>query len=127
MVSSSPISCEIDKKNKLVITAALGPFTADDIWQVRARLLRDRDFDISFSHLVDLGRLTQAAVTGDQVRRLAESVLFSPESRCAFLARQERISGLSRMLEIHCCLRGDERISVFRERNEALAWLQKKR
>jgi hypothetical protein len=121
-----PIFYRIDKQRKLVITTACGPFSTGDIKQVRAHLLRDPEFDISFSELADLTQVTHTDITGDQMRLLALSVPFSQESRRAFIAREEVLCGIARMIEIHCNFRGDERISVFREYHEALAWLQQK-
>jgi hypothetical protein len=123
-VSPLPISYEVDKRRKLVITTARGPFCADDIRQVRAQLLLDPEFDMSFSELADLTDVTPADITGDQVRLLARSGPFSQESNRPFIARREMIYGLARMFEVHCNFRGDERIGVFRERHEALAWLR---
>ncbi|HLY97706.1 MAG TPA: hypothetical protein VKT33_01435, partial [Candidatus Angelobacter sp.] len=98
----------------------------DDIQQFRAQLLRDPNFDISFFELADLTQVTDTDITGDQVRLLALSGPFSQESCRAFLASQEVIYGIARMFEIHCNLRGDARIRVFREGQEAWAWLEKK-
>jgi hypothetical protein len=119
-----PIFYRIRKERKLVITFVRGPFSAGDIRQVRARLLRDPEFDISFSELVDLTQATQTDITGDQVRLLALSGPFSQESQRAFIVQQEVIGAISGMLQIHCNFRGDERIGVFRQRHEALAWLR---
>ncbi|HET6845092.1 MAG TPA: hypothetical protein VFK06_25915 [Candidatus Angelobacter sp.] len=121
-----PIFYRIDKQRKLVITTACGPFSASDIQQVRAHLLRDPEFDISFSELADLTQVAHTDITGDQMRLLVLSGAFSQESRRAFIAREEVLRGIARMIEIHCNFRGDERISVFSERHEALAWLQQK-
>lgn len=121
-----PISYEIDKKRRLVITTASGPFSADDIRRVRSKLLRDPDFDMTFSELTDLTKVTRADITGDLMRLLVRSGSFSQESNRAFIARQEMIDGLARMFEVHCNFRGDERIGVFHEVHEALAWLWRK-
>jgi hypothetical protein len=99
---------------------------ADDIRHVRAQLLRDPEFDMSFSELADLTEVTHADITGDHVRLLARSGPFSQESNRAFIARPEMIYGLARMFAVHCNFRGDKRIGVFRERHEALAWLRRK-
>jgi hypothetical protein len=121
-----PISCEIDQKRRLIITTVFGLFSADDIRQARAQLLRDPEFDMTFSELTDLTAVTRADITGDQMRLLIRSGPFSQESNRAFIATREMIDGLARMFEVHCNFRGDERIGVFSERHEALAWLRRK-
>lgn len=119
-----PASYEIDKQQRLVTTIASGVLTADDIWDHQKRLTSDKDFDPSFSQLIDFNGVTELAVKIEDVRKLAETSIFSPDAwRALVIERNDLIFGFSRMFEMLRGLKGDHSIRVFRKRNEAIMWL----
>jgi hypothetical protein len=121
-----PSSYVIDKERKLVITTAWGDCKADDVLEFRKQVLRDRDFDPSFSQLADFTGVTKVDVSPDEVRMLATKSPFSTQSRRALVADNQVIFGLSKMFGILRNLRGEKLIRVFRTRSEALDWLLEK-
>jgi hypothetical protein len=121
-----PSSYVIDKERKLVITTAWGDCNADDVLEFRKQVLRDRDFDPSFSQLADFTGVTKVDVSPDEVRMLATKSPFSTQSRRALVADNQVIFGLSKMFGILRNLRGEKLIRVFRTRSEALDWLLEK-
>jgi hypothetical protein len=119
-----PASYEIDKEQRLVMSTASGVLTVDDIWGHQKRLATDKDFDPNFSQLMDFNGVTEVAFETDDVRKFAETSIFSPNSRRALVVqRNDLVFGFSRMFEMLRSLRGDQSIRVFRNRNEALGWL----
>lgn len=119
-----PASYRIDKQKRLVVSSAFGVLTLDDVLKHQQQLLKDRDFDPSFSQLVDLDEVTEVAMATDDVRRIAEKSIFVPGTRRAVVAQKSDVAfGLSRMFEILRNLKGDQGVRVFRDREKALAWL----
>jgi hypothetical protein len=119
-----PASYRIDKQKKLIISTAFGVLTLDDVLKHQQQLVRDTDFDPSFSQLVDFDEVTEVAVATDDVRRMAERSIFVPGTRRALVAQKSDVAfGLSRMFEILRNLKGDQGVRVFRDREQALAWL----
>lgn len=125
-VESMPASYEIDKQKRMVVTTAWGVCTVDDVLRFREQVLKDSDFDPSFSQLADFTAVTQFDVTAGEVRMLAGMNPFSPDSRRALVAESGVVFGLARMFEILRGLKGETHIRVFRSRSEALAWLLEK-
>jgi len=121
-----PSSYVIDKERKLVITTAWGDCNAEDVLEFRKQVLRDSDFDPSFSQLADFTGVTKVDVSPDEVRMLATKSPFSTQSRRALVADNQVIFGLSKMFGILRNLRGEKLIRVFRTRSEALDWLLEK-
>jgi hypothetical protein len=121
-----PSSYVIDKERKLVITTAWGDCNADDVLEFRKQVLKDGDFDPTFSQLADFTGVTKVDVSPDEVRMLAAISPFSPQSRRALVADNQVIFGLSKMFGILRNLRGEKLIRVFRTRSEALDWLLEK-
>jgi hypothetical protein len=118
-----PASYKIDKEQRLVLSSGTGVVTAEDMWAHQRQLSNDKDFDPSFSQLVDLTGVTAIGFTPDDVHGLAERSIFSPQSRRAFVAKRDLLYGLARMFELLREARGKDEIQVFRDRNEALEWL----
>ena len=119
-----PASYRVNKRNRLIVSTATGVLTTDDMVQHLRRLMKDKDFDPTFSQLVDFDDVTEIAVATDDVRKMAEKSIFSPGARRALVAEKSDVAfGLSRMFEILRDLKGDRDVRVFRDREQALAWL----
>jgi hypothetical protein len=120
---SMPISYEIKRESRLVVCTGFGVVTADEVLQVHDQIVKDEDFEPSFSELVDATAITSTTVTPSSMRMLAESSPFSPDSRRALVADSPLGFGLWRVYQTVRSLRGDKNIRVFRSRTDALAWL----
>jgi len=118
-----PISYEIKRESRLVVCTGFGVVTAEEVLQVHDQMVKDENFDSSFSELVDGTAITSTTVTPSSMRMLAESSPFSPDSRRALVADSPLGFGLWRVYQTVRSLRGDKNIRVFRSRTDALAWL----
>ena len=118
-----PISYEILKGERLVVCTASGFIRGDDVLDFHDWIMKDPDFDPTFSQLVDCTAITKTDVTPGRMRVLAERSPFSLEARRAMVAHSALGFGLSRVYEIVRTLRGDKHIHVFRNRADALKWL----
>jgi len=72
---------------------------------------------------VDFTHTTTAALSADDIRKLAERRVFWPCSRRAFLVSGDLLFGLARMFEMLRENAGDEGIRVFRRLDDALEWI----
>ncbi|MBZ5661598.1 MAG: hypothetical protein LAO08_14425 [Acidobacteriia bacterium] len=113
----------IDKERKAVLSSGTGILTAEDLMGHQDRLLKDPDFDPTFSQLLDFTRITGLEVSSEDVRRLAQRNVFSPASRRAFVVQDDLQYGLARMFEIHRDIAGETGIRVFRTLDEAMNWI----
>jgi hypothetical protein len=118
-----PAFYKIDKERKLVMSSGSGVLTLEDILTHQERLLRDPEFEASFSQLSDLTQVTKVDMTADQVRLAAKKDLFSPRSRRALVVRNDLQYGLARMFEMYRDSAGEVGIRVFRNLDEALDWV----
>jgi hypothetical protein len=119
-----PFSSVIDAGRHLVVTTATGDLTGDEGLACCLQLKKRADFDPAFNQLLDFTRATRFDATAVELRTIAAQPLFSHASRRAIVATNPTIFGLARMFEAY---RGSsnvgERVMVFREMREALAWL----
>ena len=113
----------IDKQSNLVVIHAEGVLTRRNFEEVRLQMMNDLDFDPQFSMLADCSAVTHVDLTAGEIRVLADTSPFDLTARRAIVARRDVVYGLARMFEIVRSLRGDQHIRVFRNCNEALAWL----
>ncbi len=115
---------KIDKERRLVFSSGDGVLTREGIVAYRALLLKDPDFDPTFSQLADFTKYTGTALEPEEIRQLANDNLFSPGSRRAFVVKDDLQFGLARMFEIYRDLKGETGIRVFRSYDEALEWIE---
>jgi hypothetical protein len=120
---SMPISYEIKRESRLVVCTGYGVVTADEVLQFHDQIVKDADFDSSFSELVDATAITGTDVTPSGMRALADSSPYSPDSRRALVSDSPLGFGMWRVYQTVRTLRGDKNIRVFRSRTDALAWL----
>ena len=118
-----PAFYKIDKEHKLVMSAGSGVFTREDLLGNQERLLKDPEFDPTFSQMSDFTQITEVDVTPEDVRLAARNSIFSPQSRRALLVKDDLQFDLARMFEIHHELNGEKGIRVFRNIDEALDWV----
>src|SRR5258708_37186333 len=79
-----PATYEIDKQRRLVISTCLDPLTLTEGLAHQEKLLKDPDFDPSFSHLLDCTRVTFSGFASNDICKLAEARIFSLRARRAF-------------------------------------------
>jgi hypothetical protein len=119
-----PVFYKIDTLHRLVTTIGTGVLTLNDCVDHQRGVAADPDFDPMFSQLMDLTQVTSVALTTEDVRQLARTVLFSQHSRRALLASSDEVFGMARMFGILRDTEGETGINVFRSRDEAMLWLQ---
>jgi ATP phosphoribosyltransferase regulatory subunit HisZ len=114
---------KIDKERRLVMSTAVGVLSKADVLWHQDQLLKDPDFDPSFSQLSDLTHATGFDVTAADMRELTARTIFSSEARRAVIVNNELAYGLSRMFEILRESKGERGIRVFRKLEDALDWI----
>ena len=117
-----PSSYKIDKENRLVISTGSGVLTLADSLSHQERLLKDADFDPSFSQLLDFTQVTDVELSSEEIHRLARTTVFSSNSRRAFLVDTDLKFGLARLFAIMRESFGEKGIRVFRNFDDALDW-----
>lgn len=88
--------------------------------------MSDSDFDPEFAQLMDFLQVPRIDFSPADVRELAESSVFSANSRRAILVRDDLAFGFARLFQTHRELKGEGGIRVFRKLDDALAWLLEK-
>jgi hypothetical protein len=121
-----PARYQIDKERRLVITTVWGLLTLADALAHQHSLVKDRDFDPSFSQVMDLTQITQYDVDANDIFKIAQRSVFSPESRRAIIVKDDLSYGFGRMFEMLRENAGEIGIRVFRHREEALDWVLSK-
>jgi hypothetical protein len=121
-----PATYEIDKQRRLVITTVSDRLTLADALSHQDKLLKDPDFDSSFSQLMDLTRASGSDLEASDIRKMAQRKIFSPGSRRAIVASSNLVYGFGRMFEILRENAGENGIRVFRDIDEAVDWLLSK-
>ena len=114
---------EIDKERRLITSTASGVITLPEIWAHQEKLDKDPDFDPSFAQLLDVTQVTKLKLSSEDVRRVAESNSLSTNPRLAIVATSSLVYGMARMFQIFREMKGEEKTRVFRDRDEALAWV----
>ncbi len=118
-----PAYFKIDKERRLVMSSAAGVFTGDEALAHQEKLLKDPDFDPSFSQFWDLTHITKWEITTADMRRLAQRNLFSSNSRRACVAISDVAFGYARMFEMLRENAGETGIEIFRDLDGALDWV----
>ncbi len=118
-----PESYLIDSEHHVVFSQGTGVFTYAEYLGHMSRLRADPRFRPDFDQLVDCRTTTAFELSGDQIADLAARSIFSVQARRAFVVSSALQFGLSHVLASHLELRGESRVRIFRDRREALAWL----
>ena len=118
-----PAYFRIDKDRRLVMSTLSGVFTLADGLGHQEKLLKDLDFDPNFSQLLDCIHVTKLELGPEDVRRLAQRSIFSPDSRRAILVSNDMVFGFARMFVMFREAAGEKGIRIFRDLDEALYWV----
>jgi len=120
-----PLTCVIDKQRRLVTSTATGTLSYSDIAAHQDRLKNDPDFNPGFDQLFDGTRVTQIALTVEEIQSVARQRVFAAGSRQAFATSSEFAYGMARMFEICRETAGTGRLMrVFNSLEAAQEWLQ---
>lgn len=118
-----PAYFKIDKERRLVMSVAAGVLTTAETLAHQEKLLKDPDFDPSFSQLWDLTQITKWEINAADMRSLAQRTLFSTHSRRACVASSDVAFGYARMFEMLRENAGETGIHIFRNLDDALDWV----
>ena len=118
-----PTFFKIYKERRLVMSVISGVVTMADALAHRQNLWKHPDFEPSFAQLVDLSNVTKIEFSREDVEAFAEDTIFSLNSRRAALATCDITFRLARMFEMHREAKGEERLRVFRNLDDALDWV----
>jgi hypothetical protein len=120
-----PIQYEIDKGRRLLRAVSIGRVDAEAVRDYLRRMESDPDYDPAFDGIIDV-RSASADVSPDDIRDIAELVRRRPREatgRRAVLVSSDEHFGLMRMFEAYAS-GGPTRYRVFRDPDEAKAWLE---
>lgn len=117
-----PAVHEIDVSRRLVLTREWGELSDDDLRGLYDRIRADPAFDPSFRQLCDLRAVTRITTSIETLRFLAQSRIFLPGAKRAFVAGREVDFGLARLFQAYSEVEGGT-VEVFRKMPEAEAWL----
>jgi hypothetical protein len=118
-----PAFYKIDKEHKVVLSTASGTFDLAAALAHQDQLLADPDFDPAYSQLLDFSHLTDVKIDANDVRKMAERSVFWPCSRRAIFVTTDLEYGFARMFEMLRENAGEKGIRVFRNLDDALAWI----
>lgn len=118
-----PTFYKIDKERQLVMTTASGVTTMHDALTHQKRLLHDPDFAPNFSQLLDFTHVMRLDLSAENVRELAQTNVFSPDSHRAFIVSSDAVYGFARAFENLRERMGEHGIRVFRDLEDALLWV----
>jgi len=118
-----PAEYQIDRAKGIVFSRAHGVTTAADYTAHGQRLRADPDFRPDHRQLWDLSGITKSNVAFDELSEMARIDIFAPTARRAVLARNDVSFGLARMFQMLRETKGETGIRVFRDRDEAMRWL----
>jgi hypothetical protein len=117
-----PVSYSIDPDLRLVISRIWGTVTNDDVNEHDRQLRADPLLDPTYSQLADMSEVTLNLVSSNTVQETAREQFFVPGARRAFVVSDDASYGMCRKYATHAESFGQV-ITIFRDRNEAEAWL----
>jgi hypothetical protein len=116
-----PVSHEIDVTKGVVFTTWSGDVTLEEARSHLRQLRDDPDFLPSMGQLSDARDVT-STVPAEGIRELASNTPFGEGSRRAIVVTSDVVFGVSRMYELRQ-LEGGADVKLFRDIQEARAWL----
>jgi hypothetical protein len=118
-----PIEYTIDVEKRLVESTITGEVSVDEALSFWRQLPKDPRYQPDFRSLSDYTRAAPFKATGEDIWRLAEALPIAPGARRAILVASDLHYGFGRIVE---SVRGAPgiAIAVFRDRAEAIAWLE---
>lgn len=117
-----PGAYTIDVGRSIVLSRAWDRLTFREILMHGNAVAADARFRPHFSQFIDYRRLTELAVTGDEMRALAKASPFGVGARRAWVVNTLADFGMARMYQTLRDESGDE-MEIFRDVPTALTWL----
>jgi hypothetical protein len=114
----------IDKVRGRIFSIGWDVVSSQELMEQARRVLSDPDFDPHYRQLWDLTDVIRFSATFPEMMAVAQLEVFAPATRRAILAPSNATFGLARMFQMLCEARGETGIHVFRDRTEALRWLE---
>jgi hypothetical protein len=122
-----PAAYVIDASRALVITTGTGVVTFQEIVTHQDRLLSDPRFSPDFDQLIDCRQATNIRVTSAEASRIASRKVFSRTSLRAFVASEQVVFGVGRMMQAYNEVSEyPSKAAVFYDLASALKWLDRK-
>jgi len=118
-----PAFYKIDTERNLVLTTGSGFVTKKEIITLQNQMSNDTEFDPNFSQVADFSQLTNTDIRMADVQTFAQRDVFSIHSRRAIIVKGEVAFGFARIFELCRQLIGATGIRVFRNPDEAFAWI----
>jgi hypothetical protein len=117
-----PAEHEIDVPRRLVRILEWGELSDQDLRELYDRIHADPAFDASYRQLCDLRSVTRITTSVETLRVLAQSRIFLPGAKHAFVVGREVDFGLARLFQAYSEAEGGT-VEVFRNLSDAEAWL----
>ncbi len=119
-----PVTYTIDPTQRQITCAGQGIMTKDELDVHIKRLQADPAFNREYRQFWDLTDVIRIELTFPEMMWLAEKNIFEPTTPRAFLAPTDATFGIARMFDMLRQAKGETGIRIFRERTEAIAWLE---
>lgn len=118
-----PVIYTIDPADRRITCAGQGVLTKEELDVHIKRLQADPAFNREYRQFWDLSDVSRIELTFPEMMWLAEKNIFAPTTPRAFLAPTDATFGIARMFDMLRQAKGETGIRIFRERAEAIAWL----
>lgn len=126
---TASISVEFEESSNLRITRVIGKLTFEELMGSLSKTYADKRFDPDADVLWDLSKADLSAFLTQDVRAIRDYVSKnwgkSGKSKAALVVAHDLDYGLSRMYEFFLESRTSNEVQVFRDLDEAFAWIRK--
>jgi len=118
-----PVSHHIDTQSECIYVTIEGPVTDHDLIEGQQLMFRDPLFDGRYCRLIDTSAVTSFQAGAETVRRIARAAVERGVRKVAIVAVSDLVYAMFRMYEAYAA---EAECRVFRDRDEALAWLNRR-
>ena len=122
-----PITFQIDVDQNLILTTASGTLTDEDVLGLKTQLVQHPDFRLGMGELSDIRNIDRLAVTPAGVRAMVQQDKDHQDHvashKLALVISEDVAFGMARMYQM-LTESTMENVGVFRDLDEAKAWLQ---
>ncbi len=123
LIAKMPFSYTIDTALDVAFLQAKGTITDEELLSVIRDLNSDSRFCPDYRLLSDYTEVTQDDLTSNSIARVASMSRFSKGTRRAILVNRLTEFGMARMYQSYCSVHGRLPSTIFRNRTEALQYL----
>lgn len=118
-----PVDYRIDKAVGIVHTEASGELTDDEAFEYQRRLWADPNFIPAYREFFDFSGVKPFLITSQGLQMFASKCPFGEDAQRAFVAHDDHVFGMLRVLQVGLEQRG-QNVGVFRTESEAWRWLE---